>query len=171
MKTLFVVAFYLAAFHVIYEMILAPSFRHILRFRLFAIRDRLRMLKFEHGHQLDAEVFGYVDESVTWQMNNQHRMNLSLLIDLPKIAEELRKDVDERLALMSRCQLPEFVQIRRDASKALMMAFVTNFGAWFIYIIPIALLVGCYDMIKEVVKKLLVMPERDLNKVAHGNEA
>ncbi len=171
MKTLIVIAFYLAAFHLIYETILLPSFRHALRFRLFSIRDRLRMLKFEHGHQLDAEVFGYVDESVTWQMNSQHRMTLSLLIDLPKITEEFRKDVDERLALMSRCQLPEFVQIRKDASETLMIAFVANFGAWFIYIVPIAFLVAFFGMIKEAMKKLLVMPERDLNKVAHGSEA
>jgi hypothetical protein len=168
MKTLIVIAFFLAAFHVIYEMILLPSFRQALRFRLFAIRDRLRTLKFEHGHQLDAEVFGYVDEALTWQMNNQHRMALSLLVDLPRLREQLRKDVETRLALMSRCQLPEFVQIRKDAGETLMMTFVANSGAWFIYIVPLALLAASYNVLKETLKKLLVIPERDLNKIAHG---
>lgn len=169
MNTLAIVAFYLAAFHIIYEMTLAPSFRYILRFRLFAIRDRLRWLRLEHGHQLDADVFSYVDESLTWQMNNHHRLNFSLLVDVKKLKAEMHQDVEDRLTLLARCKLPEFITIQKDATRAMSMAFLANSGAWFIYIIPLAIVAAFYGMLKDALKRLLVMPERDLNKFAQSS--
>ena len=59
MTILFLIFVVLVVFHFIVESVVAPSERSKIRWELFALRDKIRMLKIEHGHGLDNELYDH----------------------------------------------------------------------------------------------------------------
>src|SRR5690606_2255734 len=107
------------------------------------------------------------DENLTWVMNNQHHLTFGLLLG----ARNVDTEVEKRLRMLETCQLPEFREIRKEASQTTFLTVLANSGAWFIYIIPILVVVVCYQRLKEFVRTLLGTPGRTLDQLAQGCEA
>lgn len=171
MDTLIAYAIYglvfVAAFHFVYEAIILPSARLKHRFRLFALRDRLRTLKAENP-RIDDEAFHALDDAISWQMDHLHRLTISFMRKVGRLYESnpaFRDHVAERLAILDRCQLTEFKDIRKDLGDYFTQALTINAGAWFVYLVPIALCVVCLDKIKEKVRKTTALTNEELDNV------
>lgn len=58
METLFIILVFLAIWHFVYEGIISPYLRHGLRYKFFALRDRLRQLKI-NGLKGSSDTYAY----------------------------------------------------------------------------------------------------------------
>jgi hypothetical protein len=158
-----------AAYHFIYEGILAPSFRLSLRFKLFALRDRVRELKMIHGDQLDSAAFGYLQDSVNTGIRILPDFTFGTLAqakELLKNHPELRNRLAERDRLLESCRVPEVSQIWKQASGIMEQALFVNSGGWLIYVVPVGLVAAFFGFISSGVKKLLLMPQEQIDQIA-----
>lgn len=159
----------LAMVHFVYEAILLPSLRQKQRFRLFALRDQLRDLKCEHSHQLDDETFHALDDSLSWQIDNQSRLTLSLMCKVEYTYEndpEFRNHVKHRLEILNRCKLETFIQIRKKAAHQYLDTILINSGVWVLAVVPLAVVYLCTAFFLTRAGRLIALPKSELNQYA-----
>lgn len=162
-----------AAFHFIYEGIIAPSLRFNLRFKLFGLRDDLRRLKVGKGGELSDEVFNVMQGVINNTITLLHRTNLDLIVRAEIDLEEdaaLRKRVQKRRELLDACPLEEVQRIRKEAGTAMYRAVLINSGGWFVYIVPVFVLIGCASRVQSFVKASLTMPEYEVDRLTPPDE-
>ncbi len=156
----------LAVMHFIYESIVLPSIRLSLRFKLFALRDQLRTLLMRNEDA--GEVFRIQQSAIN---NSIKMLSRADPATLAKFEQQLREDeamrnrVERRMKLVDEYASEEFQTIVKETRRAFRSAFVANMGAWFIYIVPIAVVFMCLDHLKGVARKVLSIPEGELEKV------
>jgi hypothetical protein len=165
---LFVFAF-LALTHFVYEGIIAPSLRAALRLKLFALRDRLRLLKMQQGEHLSDEVFLDLQSSINFAVARLKQIDLRLLKHLNDVLEsdeKLRKRVERRIAMFEACPIEELHQIRRGYFDALDNVVLMNSAGWFPYFVPVFIGFLLKDSIQAVVKKVFSLPDNEIEKIA-----
>ncbi|MBI5770894.1 MAG: hypothetical protein HZA93_24160 [Verrucomicrobia bacterium] len=153
------------AWHFIYEAIVLPSLLQHTRFKLFALRDRLRALKAESPVQCADEPFHLLDNSLSWRMDNLPRLTIVYAQRLHRRIERdaaLREQLESRARLLESCQLPEFVEIWKESNVLTTHALGINSGGWFIYLLPIAYVMAIWDGIQRLVRSVNVIPEEEL---------
>lgn len=137
------VLFILGFVHLTYEMIVLPTIQLNYRFKLFALRDKLRRLKIENESKFDKQVFYIMNESLNNAIDNIPAISISLIIEsrneLNK-SEELRIAVEKRKELIRLCELAEAKEVIEEAQKEVAWIFFFNTASWLIYIIPLFLL-------------------------------
>lgn len=159
----------LAFFHFVYESILAPSWRLSIRYKLFALRDELRMLKIEHGELLDDKHFHYLQDSINATIFVLPKIEV---VTVAHIKEEIEKDahLKQRLAnrqkILDDCAIKEVIEIRKKTVHLAIESLAANCGGWMIYIIPFMGLVSVYKSVERRTKALISMSERDLRHIA-----
>jgi hypothetical protein len=158
----------LALLHFVYEGILAPSFRLHLRFRLFALRDELRRIKVVKGETLDGNVFAYVQEKINVGLKVLSRTDIELVWRTHMLINEnpaLANRIERRIRLVRDCPLDEIISIDRQVGRVAIMAFTVNSGMWAIYVVPLILAAICLRGLVVTVKKLLFIPEGEVDSV------
>ncbi len=154
----------LSLWHLFYENVVVPSLRLDCRFKLFALRDRLRDLKFNSPIQCEDATFHMLDDSLSWQMDNLPKLNFVLLrkAELRTKAEpDFKKRVDDRCAILRNCQLPEYKKIQMEQAKLTLDMLVLNSGGWAIYLVPVAIVMFMWDGLKK--KTILVSTVRTVD--------
>ena len=166
MITTILILLSIAVMHFIYESIILPSIRLSLRFKLFALRDQLRELLMRDADA--GEVFRIQQSAIN---NSIKMLSRADPATLARFEQQLRDDeamrnrVERRTKLVDEYASEEFQIIVKETRHAFRSAFVANMGAWFIYIVPIAVVFLCLDHIKSVARKFLSVPEGELGKV------
>lgn len=167
-----IIVYYLvvvAAFHFIWEGIMLPSIRLRLRYKLFAVRDRLRWLKSEQRDDCPEEVFQYLQSAINTGLNLIHRTDLSLLLSARQTFDrdqKLRDRIEKREQMLADCVCDEVREIDRDIAAIARDAFLANSGAWFIYLVPIAIVALSFAALTDTIKKILATPEGEIEKFA-----
>lgn len=163
----------LAAFHWIYESILAPSFRLNLRFRLFALRDELRSLKMDLDTDLKDKHFDYLQDSINALISMLSRFDLGTLHAITKELErnpELMSKIEARTKILDDCNIPHARDVRRKSVQIASQALLVNSGGFMPYTLPIVLAVAGVAAIrsqyKRQIKNLLSVPGTELQRVA-----
>lgn len=139
MATILIVAFYVCAISYVYHGIIAPSIRDELRYQLFALRDRLRWLRHDHGAECSEELFLLLDEGISRWINRLPLLTLSLMVKLELKMEsdrEFQKAVKHSRRLIAECGLAEVDEIVRDMNRVFDKALVCNTLGW----VPLVLL-------------------------------
>ena len=156
----------LAVLHFVYQAILLPSIRLSLRFRLFALRDRLRALLARDQEALEAfriqhaainnsiRMLSKVDFAFIWRVESQLRLD-----------KAMRARIEKRIKIVEEFEEEEFQAILKATNRTFRAAVLANAGAWFFYIVPIALVFLCLKKLKIAVKGALSVPEGELSKV------
>lgn len=166
---LFLVLVALAAVHFIYEAIILPSIRMANRFKLFALRDRLRALRLINGIAIDDEAFNALDSSLSWQIENQHRLTFSLARGAEKHYsqdEQFRAEVDRRVAVINACQSHDFVSIRQEAANYMANSIGWNGGVLLLFLVPPIGAIFCMHRIIATSVQIVALPEGKLEKLA-----
>lgn len=160
-----------AILHFVFEAIVAPSLRLDLRYRLFALRDELRSLKIEHTEQLDRKHFEYLHESINVTIAFLNRFDIATITKINQLVEhdaELRQRVEARSKILDDCGLKSVKEIRRKTVRIAGAAFLTNSGAWGLYLLPVAVIAACFSAAKHLarqqVKTLTALPEAELER-------
>jgi MoxR-like ATPase len=155
-----------ALLHWIYEGIILPSLRLSLRYRLFALRDRLREVKFKNKETVSDDVFRYLQGTI----NN----GIALLpyTDLRVIgaAEALEKDESLRARIKKRedtiaeCKLSEIKEIVEELDALWWSAFMSNTAGFAANILPLIFVWHSWTTISSSIKKLVLVPEQEIEK-------
>ena len=157
-----------AALVFIYEAIILPSFRLNLRFQLFSLRDRLRNLKSELGHGLNNAAFHALDDSLSRQMERQHRYSAVTLYDADKLYREdesFKRSVDQDLEVFEHCQLPEFIEIRNQAANLFCYTLLANSGVLVVLLLPVILIVVGRSWFKMMISRLAFSKAQQIDRV------
>lgn len=141
MAYIFITIFILSAWHFVYDGILLPSFRLELRYKLYALRDRLRMLKCDHDAEISDEVFNNLQESIVSILHILPGITVSLLMDVQKefrADETLKRRIEARRALLRTCKVKEVHEVKAGIYGITTKALILNTGGWLpLLIVPI----------------------------------
>lgn len=153
MEYLVILLIVLAFLHFIYEGIIAPSLRLSLRNELFEIRDTLRRENERGLSPADHEAFKIVHDGVSSFLNRVPQMTIHRMVMIKNLYtqdEALRKRAEERIRKINECGNTPIKEALKDANCVLDKALLVNMGAWFLYLVPLLVLMA---MLQSVVKK------------------
>lgn len=168
MAILILILILLGFFHLIYEGAFAPSIRLSYRFRLFALRDALRMQKCVQKNRLSDDVYDDLEESINNTIHYMPRLDFGFLSAAMKVTAsnpQYKENVKKRRELLERCPVDEVQKIRKEIIKITSSIFAVNMGAWVIYLIPVIIFLVGYESFKLMVKNFAYLPEKDMNNV------
>jgi hypothetical protein len=150
MTILISILLFLAVWHFSYEGIIAPVLRHGLRYKLFALRDRLRMLDIDGAiSKKDEEIYHVLDGTICYVLDTMNYLNFLNYFTKKKAHgdKKLRKRLNYFDKLLDESENKELVEIHKLLLRNSFNAFAINNGGWAIYLIAPILL---FLLIKSV---------------------
>ena len=173
MSTLILVVFSISVFHFIYESIIAPSIRMVLRDKLFALRDRLRELKIERD--IESEAFEGLHDGINFLLPRLNCITISLTRDIAdalKDDPDLRDRANNRREIIESSKNPCVVEIQKETFTICSMALACNSGPWFIYIFPIYIFpIALLTRLTGALKTALMLPAYCAEKLSPIEDA
>lgn len=164
----------LAVIHFTYEAIILPSIRIYIKYKLFELRDKLRLLKFANSNSLGDELYHNLQDSINVAIRFNHVSTLHTMLIAKKAIETdpgLRARIEKRMDLIANSSNEEVFAIWHKTMIFVASGTIANNGVWLIYIFPILLLIlsykKCYDFIKQIVS----VPNSEIDKVLPHDEA
>lgn len=168
MKILLLVFSILAIWHFIYEGMVAPTIRSHLRNQLFAIRDELRKAKSEGLSDRDELAFRFVHQGVNNFLNRLPYITLQrvkLLADEINLDDAKRHLLDHHIQAVKRSENERIRTAFIKANTVLERAFLVNMGSWFIYILPLAMIIGGLTRLSNLVAEIFVSSAKDVERL------
>lgn len=169
MATLILIFAALAAIHFVYDGIIAPSLRLDLRFRLFKLRDQVRVLRIDQGHQFTEEAYEILEGTINCAIRVLPWTNMELFWEAQRAVDgdpKLRAAIDERSRILDSCNFPEVQEIRHEINRIGMTAFQVNSAGWFIYLFPLAVWFALFARMKALIQELLLVPQAKIESLA-----
>lgn len=155
----------LTLLHFIYESIILPSVRLHLRYKLFCLRDELRLLKHDMQDEISDEIYRTVEVTINNAISILPYIDFVRLAMARNSGPDIKKKAEKKAHLVNSCKVDEVKRIFSRSLHIMFCAFLANIGAWFVYVVPIALVVACFQKIFSLVKEIVSLPESDLNKI------
>ncbi len=158
----------LAAIHFIFEAIIAPSLRMVLRNKLFKLRDEIRRLKIDGLDKQDEEAFWYIHDGINYFINRLPYLtvqNQANAIVAYKKDPALRERVDARMKMMEQCNNKQLKAVFSKTTLVVEEAFLANMGGWFFYILPIAMVLAAIGTLKRIASSIILAPTRDTDRL------
>lgn len=168
MAIFFIALVALAAYHFIYEAIIAPSLRFEMRLKLFALRDELRTLRLQHPESISDEIFQDLQSSLNATISRLGLIDLRMLItahELFEHDEKLQKRAEQRDELIRSCPIPQVGAIRQRQLDLVGWALAINGGGWLPYLFPVIVSRFCESRVRAQVRNVFALPENDINKI------
>ena len=166
---LIIVLFTLALFHWAYESAIAPSFRLGARYKLFALRDELRHFSAQKEIQLDEPAIHVLEGSINLSIEYMSEIDFGLARAFRKrcsLDPSFCKRIEQRSSLIESYRDPEFQALRHRYEYVFGKITMINSGAWFIYIIPIAVYVVFWKTLCKLVSRLSVVSGEDFPELS-----
>ena len=160
---------FLVVYHFVFESIVAPSWRLSIRYRLFALRDELRMLKIEHGDKLDNKHFHHLQDSINSIIYLLPKIEVTMVAHIKQSIDrdvELKKRLEARQKILDDCAFPLMVDIRQRSINLTIEALAANSAGWWIYFVPFLWLAGVYKSIERRIRSLVSLSNPDMKKIA-----
>lgn len=168
MKTLIYAALILSIWHFVYEGIVAPAIRLGLRNRLFAIRDELRLAQFEVLSKSDERAFSFVHNGINNFLNRLPNMTLTAVSGVRKeIAgnASFRQSLNDHVNAVMNADNQRIRNAFMQANTVMELAFLTNMGGWFIYIVPAAMIIGGLKRLSKLTSEIFMAPAREVDRL------
>lgn len=167
MKTLILLFLIAATWHFVYEGIIAPSIRLHLRNRLFVLRDELRLAHIDGISQIDEKAFWFVHNGINNFLNRLPSLTLERARALAYEYEKntkLRHILEEHVNAVKRSNNQRILEVFQKTNSVIELAIITNMGGWFIYIVPIALVLSAMNKLSRLASELVVAPSKDVER-------
>jgi len=157
--------------HIVYDFIVLPSVRLRFRYKLFALRDELRMLKIENAEGIDNDAFKYLQESLNIAANILSRFDVYTAYHAEKLfgsKPDLMKRIEKRNEIMKNCQNTKYQELLKKRSHYLIFVFLAN--SFFLILWTLPFLLGylfmkkfafAWKRLNQNVKNLVSVPERE----------
>lgn len=167
MKTFLLLFLVAAAWHFVYEGIIAPSIRLHLRNRLFVLRDELRQARIDGIPKEDVNAFSFVHDGINNFLNRLPSLTLERTNALSREYErnaELRHVLDAHVSAVAESRDSRIRSIFHKTNSVIEAAIITNMGGWFIYIVPVALVIAAMSKLSRFAAELIVAPTKDVER-------
>lgn len=161
-----------ASWHFAYDGVILPSIRMGLRNKLFVLRDQLRALK--TAGDCEDGAFDLVHDGINFYLTRLSALTISFQVEYAKRYQSdqgLRERVERRRAIIESCRNPEIRRIVKEADAVLQNAMIANTGGWYVYVVPIAIVVVFIKKISTVAKELLATSRVDAGAILAEPEA
>ena len=155
-------------FHLVWESILAPSFRLGLRYELFRLRDEVRWLHYNEREDCSEEVFRFLQGIINNGIRLLPRTDFTLMATVDRAIandESLRKRIEKRRELLDACTNPHVKRIEERIEHIGRRAFAINTAGWAIYVVPLFGAFACIGAVKRFIRGALLVPEQELAKI------
>ncbi|OGS23000.1 MAG: hypothetical protein A2252_06290 [Elusimicrobia bacterium RIFOXYA2_FULL_39_19] len=155
--------------HIGYENIILPLLLKKYKYKLFALRDHLRILQIKYKDSDQKPVFDCLQNTINNTLAFAPSIDGFLLLKFRgeyKKNKELRDAIEKNIDLFNRCSISEIHSIREEMSNIFRAIFISNSGSLIFYILPIFFLLFIIDKISEWTYKSMFMPEGEMGKVA-----
>lgn len=166
-STLITVLFVLSILHYIYESIIVPNQRMILRDDLFELRDKLRNSYGEYN-EADRKAFDVLhDKGINHGLNN---LSLYCLLSQIKVYlavernPELKENAEKQIEIINNASHQTIIDSFSEYSRIIEKAHMLNSGGWSFYIIPIAIVIVFAQRIKKAIIRSSFLPHNDNNQ-------
>jgi len=164
-ESLFIAVGVLAVIHYVYETCILPDLRLQFVYRLFGLRDELRSAKLDTAIT-DEGAYRVLQESLNNGINSVFVADYLLVSEVRhaiRTNRHLAKQTEKRVQTLDASNDPLIQDIRRKSRKIFSYALLAGMGTWFLYLVPIAIVVVSYQTLKDVVKDTLAMPSSMLS--------
>jgi len=171
MKLFVFILMALSIWHFVYESLVAPTIRLHLKNRLFAIRDELRKVDVQSLSHEEVRAFNFVHTGINNFINrlpnitisNMFKVQLELIRNVNK-----KKMLDDHVQSVLNCRNQNILTAFSNTNSVIENAFIANMGAWFIYILPIALLMGALKKMSSLLPEIVMFPSKDVDRLIPG---
>lgn len=162
MDIFFLVLAFLAAFHLMYEGVIAPELRMGIRNDLFEVRDSLRAIKCSSDSKsVDDESFQIVHDAVNRFTSRVSSFTIFVAVQVrqlrtrdPEVYAKMKKR-SERLAAVPSA---EFQKVLKRMDAIVVKAMLVNSGAWFVFIVPVILLMTLLARLSKFAMAIIALP-------------
>jgi hypothetical protein len=162
----------LALWHILWENVLAPTFRLGIQYKLFELRDKLRAMRAANAVEDDA--FDYLHDSLNNAIRLLPHLTISLVFSFRRLYGSdpaLQRRVAKRRELLDACPAVEVRTIEKETFEAMDKALAINCGGWIVWIVPIAVAAITASKCKELLKSLMFVPSGEVNRVCPSQSA
>lgn len=166
MAIFLIILMFLTICHFIYNGIILPSIRIHLRNKLFILRDELRNIKLIKRQNCDDKAFKLIHDGINTYLNRLPLLTMDLKVSFEEEYKKnisLQKEIQHRRSIIENCGDENLKAIFYKANEVLGYAFIANLGGWFIYLIPVCILLVSISKLSELIKELIVIPSKEAN--------
>lgn len=160
-STLITILFVLSVLHYIYESIIVPNQRMILRDDLFELRDKLRN-SYNEYNQEDKKAFDVLhDKGINHGLNN---LSLYCLLNQIKVYlavernPELKENAEKQIEIINKASHQTIKDSFSEYARLIEKAHMLNAGGWSFYILPIAIVIVFAQRIKKAIIRSSFLP-------------
>ena len=168
MAILMITVLFIAIFHFVYDDIVLPSIRQHLRNKLYALRDELRWLKINGIDHADNAAFELVHDAINTFANRLPMLTISVRQSFEREIKhntQLQHIIETRTKTIKSCRNSDIQRIYAEVNNILETVYIANAGGWFIYIVPLAILLGTIKHIAAICGEIALMPTHQMNKL------
>ena len=152
MNLLLTIVLVLACVHLAYEMIVAPSLRLVLKFKLFALRDRARYAQRAATTDAEKAAACLITEGLDRTMLGLRRLSLAAVVrasDAYSNNEAIRNEVDFEIGFIDSHGSSELKSIHREANNVFIMAAAVGSGGLMFYMVPAVLMIVFFGRLMQ----------------------
>jgi len=169
MMAIFIIAILIISIlHFIYDGIILPGIRQHNRNKLFALRDRLRWEMIQGIQPEDIEAFNLIHDAVNIFTNRLPMLTISVQKAFKEDLEhneKLRDIIQKRRKILNSCSNENIKNIALEMNGVLENTYIANAGGWFIYLIPIAIIVSTLKSLAEISSELTMAPPQEVHRI------
>lgn len=143
LATILFIVILLSVFHYIYESLILPNIRMVNRYKLFALRDRLREIKISGGEDIDDKLFKIVDDGINNTIQFLPYATISTFVDYVLAThsdDRIKKRVEGRVEYVEKSNCPEVIAIANKTSQYLFQTLIYNSLMLSIYFLPLVII-------------------------------
>jgi hypothetical protein len=160
-----------AVYHLMWESLIAPTFRMKFRFELFMLRDKVRLYQCEETtSEPDRSVAEDVESMINHAIQLLHTATISSIQSARKELSEnrdLKKRIEKRHASIE--ANVEMKAISSRVTDLVASGFIVNSGGWFIYLIPVLGVMLSITALKRSLDQVLAAKSYELESFDSGS--
>lgn len=157
----------IAAWHWVYESVLAPSLRQALQFELESLRRAMRELR-QSGRDPHAEALSECVDAVGATFETFDVVTVAAVKRELHRNPLLRARIEARRRLLEGTENAALQSIRRRAVRLAHKALAVNSGAWCIFVIPVAMLRLGMMGIGRAISTSMLLSGAELRRIARA---
>jgi hypothetical protein len=161
-----------ALLHFVWQGIVAPSMRLELRFRIFALRDKLRRLKLA-DQPLNDEAFTTAEDALIAALRVLYEIDIPLLVHCDSLVaadQKFKEQVQKRMEIIKCSNSSELEDIMNDLRKQVERAAVINSGGWILYVLPPVFMFLFFKRLFSPIFSVIYMNRAQINKIVPERE-
>jgi len=174
---LFIILVSVAIVQYVYQSILLPTIRQELRFRMFALRDKLRHYAYDEVIYPESRVYRLLQGRINITVDYLYLVDVKALFDAYRLLKEnpaISKRIEKHRQLIESCEIPEVREIDGQLNRFLTITLLANsacFFLWFGFLLLMLLTIHrtgktLWCSAKDLVLDMPYVPEREIAKFA-----